>query len=486
VPSLIKVGARSSRLSRAQVNELQEAVKGVALLDPIFFETRGDLDLATSLRSLGKSNFFTKEIDEALLRGECRVALHSAKDLPEPLPDGLMVVALTCGVDPKDVIVYNEPLKRDARIGTSSEQREKRVRAIFPDAHCVDIRGTIEQRLKLVDSGLVDGLVVAEAALLRLKLERKRMDLPGAHTPLQGQLAVVARFGDLEMEALFSCLDVRRRYLYLGTDPSHFVYPNDLKSREFDKVADTREGPVDLRSEKQVSHSEPEAPQILSVEADAEVAKLKKFSDGGGTKFGGCPTMPKLGISSGKVVHYPVIRTVARPIDLDLMPFTHIIFTSKNAVDHFLAQKGLQTEQKCIAIGQVTAEALTLHGITPWKIAEVETQEGVIELLMQENLQESRLLLPRSALARSALTDYLDQARIRYVALDLYDTLFQAPTPIPDLATIDAIVFTSPSTVDAFLQIYSQIPSDKEIIAQGPITQARLSGNGFLESTCIK
>src|SRR5437660_354876 len=107
----IVVAARASPLSRAQVEEVQQALR---LFHPNitfqtkWLETTGDKDLTTSLRDLPQDNFFTKEIDEMLLSGACQIAIHSAKDLPDPLPKGLKRIALTKGVDPRDALVLKQ------------------------------------------------------------------------------------------------------------------------------------------------------------------------------------------------------------------------------------------------------------------------------------------------------------------------------------------------------------------------------------------
>jgi len=212
----IVVCARDSPLSKAQVEEVLLALRpfypsGVCFV-PKYIKTRGDLDKSTSLRTLEKSDFFTKEIDETLLGKRCDVAIHSAKDLPEPLPKGLKIVALTRGVDPRDVLVFNDEFKenrsRQLVIATSSARREESVRKIGGDVRFVDIRGTIQERLAKLSTKEVDGVVVAEAALIRLKLTHlPRIFLEGESAKGQGQLAVVARTDDEKMAALFHCLD---------------------------------------------------------------------------------------------------------------------------------------------------------------------------------------------------------------------------------------------------------------------------------------
>ena len=155
----------------------------------VWVETTGDKDKKTSLRTLDKkSDFFTKELDELLLRGDIDCAIHSAKDLPDPLPSGLVLAALTKGLDPRDSLVFKEPLKEGATVATSSARREEIIRAWRPDIKCVDVRGTIEERL----AKEVDGVVIAEAALIRLGLTHlQRIFLPGDTAPLQGRLAIV-------------------------------------------------------------------------------------------------------------------------------------------------------------------------------------------------------------------------------------------------------------------------------------------------------
>jgi hydroxymethylbilane synthase len=209
----IKVGARGSPLSRKQVEEVYKELKALhphVLFHPSFVETVGDRDKKTSLRLLDKTDFFTREIDHLLLKGECRIAIHSAKDLPHPLPPGLALAALTKGVDPSDSLVlrHQETLPQDGIVATSSERREASVKCLFPHARFVDIRGTIEERLARLDQKVIDGVVIAEAALIRLGLTTlNRLPLPGENAPLQGRLAVIVRQEDHEMLALFKELN---------------------------------------------------------------------------------------------------------------------------------------------------------------------------------------------------------------------------------------------------------------------------------------
>lgn len=189
------------------------------------------------------------------------------------------------------------------------------------------------------------------------------------------------------------------------------------------------------------------------------------------------------------VIHYPVIKIVPRSIHNpelkaaydDLDEFTHLLFTSKNAVRVFfqhLAEIGKPVSnfhgKTLIAIGAVTAAHLQAQGLAPALVAEDESQEGVVELLNPIDLDEAYIFMPRSSLSRPILANFFKQRQIRHQACDLYDTVPCRPEPQPDLDQIDEIVFTSPSTVEAFLTIYGKLPRGKKLLAIGPITEQAL------------
>jgi hydroxymethylbilane synthase len=206
----IATGARSSPLSIAQFEEVQALLPHLQL-EPVFVGSPGDRDKRTSLRDLGKTDFFTRDLDEMLLSKQIRLAIHSAKDLPDPLPDGLTLAALTRGLDSRDSLVFREgeslhSLRAGARIATSCQRREEAVKQLRSDFVFIDLRGTIEERIAKLHVE-ADGVVVAEAALIRLKLTHlNRIFLPGETAPGQGKLALVTRSDDLELISELKCL----------------------------------------------------------------------------------------------------------------------------------------------------------------------------------------------------------------------------------------------------------------------------------------
>ncbi len=174
-------------------------------------------------------------------------------------------------------------------------------------------------------------------------------------------------------------------------------------------------------------------------------------------------------------IHYPVIRTEVCTCDIKsamaLWPeFTHIIFTSQSAVHYWPGP----WDKKIIAIGPATGSALQKKGLDPL-IAREATQEGVIELIKEIRDSEVYFFLPRSSRARPLLTDYLRLNNISFFALDLYDTVLQKLEPIPCLEEIDEIIFSSPTTVDGFIQIYGKLPKDKKLTTIGPVTARALA-----------
>ena len=214
----ITVGARSSKLSQIQVQEVLAELQTHSPdvdFEVTQVESLGDRNLKKSLRTLGKTDFFTRDIDRMVLKKVVTVGIHSAKDLPEPLATGLRIIAITKGVDSTDSLILPEgvsleTLPANAKVASSSPRREEAVQSLRPDLTFVDVRGSVLSRIEQMKAGDFDALVVAEAALIRLGLtELNRITLPGETTPLQGQLAIVARADDRLCAELFASIDVR-------------------------------------------------------------------------------------------------------------------------------------------------------------------------------------------------------------------------------------------------------------------------------------
>lgn len=175
---------------------------------------------------------------------------------------------------------------------------------------------------------------------------------------------------------------------------------------------------------------------------------------------------------STQVIHYPVITQVPRKKQLLPDPFSHLIFTSKNAVAIFFNLYPEYTHlSKVISIGSKTSSCLRQYGLDPSYEADPSTQEGVIALLEKILRKQDRVLYPKSSLARPLLRQYLETSGAYAYTLDLYDTLFQKPEVSFSWDEIETVMFTSSSTVTGFFQIFSEIPSHVKVMFQGPITK---------------
>lgn len=213
----MKVGSRKSRLALVQTELIIQELKNHypewdIELKPM--KTKGDKFLNTDIYKLGKGAF-VKEIEEALLSEAIDLAVHSLKDVPHILPEGLTISAVTRREDPRDVFISAEgidffELKSGAKIGTSSLRRDRQLKKLRPDIECIPIRGNINTRIEKVQTMQLDGIVLAAAGVKRLGLEK----LITQYFPLdevvpavgQGALAVETQVDD-EMSSLIKCIN---------------------------------------------------------------------------------------------------------------------------------------------------------------------------------------------------------------------------------------------------------------------------------------
>jgi hydroxymethylbilane synthase len=185
------LGTRGSALALAQATmvraQLHRAFPQLNIELKIL-KTSGDKNLGTSLSQSGTVGFFTKELEEALLKGKIDIAVHSLKDLPTKIADGLMVAAVTEREDPSDVLIFKDSTNPDSpkRVFTSSPRRSVQAQMIWPQCEILAIRGNVETRLnKMVEGQPGDALLLASAGLRRLNYlqgreEKGKLNYEGA------------------------------------------------------------------------------------------------------------------------------------------------------------------------------------------------------------------------------------------------------------------------------------------------------------------
>lgn len=219
----IKVGTRQSALAMTQSGQTIDALKTLAAKArlPLDFEvvpivTRGDRILDVTLSKVGGKGLFVKEIEEALLGGEIDIAIHSMKDMPFELPEGLVIGCVPPREDPRDALVNLtsstlSDLPPGARIGTSSLRRSAQLQSRRPDFRIESLRGNIDTRLRKLESEGLDAIVLAAAGLKRMGWSDRITAYiePEDCLPAvgQGALAIECRASDEEVLALLGMLN---------------------------------------------------------------------------------------------------------------------------------------------------------------------------------------------------------------------------------------------------------------------------------------
>lgn len=223
----IRVIARGSRLSRLQVEEVFKNFPELAY-EIKYLESYGDKNQQISLlNGEAPADIFTRELDDAIRQGDADIAIHSAKDLPYPLPEDIEVIALLPAFDTTDSLVSRNhkklaELPAGSIIGTSSPLRKKGLNELRPDLTIKGIRGCIEERVQQVKDGKYDAAIVATCALKRLGMEDEIAEvLPFPTHPLQGFLAITGKKGsDLKQAfASKSILDKQGTVSLVGFGP---------------------------------------------------------------------------------------------------------------------------------------------------------------------------------------------------------------------------------------------------------------------------
>ncbi|MDH3671560.1 MAG: hydroxymethylbilane synthase [Gammaproteobacteria bacterium] len=177
----LRIATRKSQLALWQAHFVQsQLLKNNPNLrvELVEIKTQGDKILDVPLAKVGGKGLFIKELEQALLDGRAHIAVHSMKDLTVTLPDGLHIAAVCEREDPRDAFVSNQyrnlgALAAGSRVGTSSLRRQCQLRAAYPELDVIDLRGNVNTRLKKLDDGEFDAIILATAGLRRLGLEHR-------------------------------------------------------------------------------------------------------------------------------------------------------------------------------------------------------------------------------------------------------------------------------------------------------------------------
>ena len=192
---MLTIGSRGSQLALWQARWIQARLTDLGEESRIeIIRTTGDRITDVPLAKVGMKGLFTKEIEEALVRGDIDIAVHSMKDMPTEVPHGLTIAAIPEREDPRDAIVGVPlaELREGASVGTSSLRRSAQLRALRPDLLIDSIRGNVDTRLRKLEDLQFDAIVLASAGLRRLGLEGRIAEVlePEVMCPAVGQGAL--------------------------------------------------------------------------------------------------------------------------------------------------------------------------------------------------------------------------------------------------------------------------------------------------------
>ena len=213
----LRIGTRKSKLALWQANYVKERLESRGYsVELVLITTTGDKILDAPLAKIGGKGLFVKEIEEALLRGDIDLAVHSLKDVPMVLPEGLILGAITEREEPFDVLISRDgrglqELPEGAKVGTSSLRRQVQIKRKRPDLRVETLRGNVDTRLRKLEEGLYDAIVLAYAGVKRMGFEERVSQVLEDFIPAvgQGSLAIEIRQEDQRVYEAIAFLDHR-------------------------------------------------------------------------------------------------------------------------------------------------------------------------------------------------------------------------------------------------------------------------------------
>jgi hydroxymethylbilane synthase len=514
----VRLATRGSTLALVQAQLVADALSRAHpdhefVLQPL--TTHGDRHPALRLSESPREGVFVKELEKALLDGRAELAVHSAKDLPTMETRGLVLAGFLPRADARDVLISRKgerlsTLPQAARVGTGSPRRAAQIAALRPDLVTTEIRGNVDTRLRRLDDGVVDALILAAAGLERLgRLEpaHERLDfdlmLPA---PGQGALAIQAVEGSPAAALVDGINDpdtsravrAERALLrrlgggclsalgaFAGVDHGELQLQAVVLDRGGRQVvrAAARGGQDDAVVTAVAEELERQgAGGLLNPRRDA-LAGLRVLvtrADGQAQSLADA-----LRAQGAAVVACPVIEIEPIPVSRErlatLAGYDWLVLTSANGVDRLFelldaARLAFPIHIKVAAIGPETAARLRTHAIEPALVPERFVAEELADRLRADLPPGSRVLLARAAGSREVLPDRL---RSQGATVDVLET-YRAVPPAglaarlrSALAGVDLVTFTSASTVRHFVEaLDGAIGPSLEVAVIGPVTAA--------------
>ncbi len=507
------IGSRGSQLALWQARHIQARLAELGVETRIeIIRTTGDKITDVPLAKVGGKGLFTKEIEEALLDGRIDLAVHSLKDLPTSLPDGLTIAAIPEREETADALIGSrlDDLPPGACVGTSSLRRAAQLRALRPDLVIENIRGNLDTRLRKLEEGQYHAILLAAAGLRRLGWADRIAELLTPERMVsavgQGALAVETRDTGPALEVC-RALDhaptraavTAERALLAGLGGGCQVPIGAHAELHQDGLLRLRAVVAHPDGHTILRHEDAGPAEEAHVLGERAAAALLDSGARGILRqvYGDAPplaglrilnTRPadqaatlshKLRTLGAEVVELPAIELV--PLEFEpVQPgaFDWIVFTSANAVRYFFRTPPAEPAgARICAIGPATAASLAALGIAADLIADHHHAEGVAEALGREDLAGQRILLPAALATREVLPRELSALGARVTTLPVYRNIvpdgFEAAAQalFSEGARPHWVVFTSPSTVTNLVAAVGREPLDGVRVAViGPVT----------------
>jgi hydroxymethylbilane synthase len=516
---MLTIGSRGSQLALWQARWVQARVEALGESARIeIIKTTGDKITDVPLAQVGAKGLFTKEIEDALLEGRIDLAVHSLKDLPTEIPPGLVLAAIPAREDPRDAFIGSRlaDLAPGAKVGTSSLRRAAQLRALRPDLQIEPLRGNLDTRLRKLDEGQYQAIVLAAAGLKRLGWEQRITEWldPEVLCPAVGQGALAIETRDdggrafeicrrLDDAATRAAVAAERALLAalgggcqvpIGCHAT--IEDGRLRVRA---VVASPNGDRVVRREKSGPAEDAArlgatlARELLSASAREILESVYGPSPLLGVRVVVTRAREQAGDLIGKlralgaeVAELPTIEICPpeddAPLDRALAAldtYDWIIFTSANGVRAFAARGGRRCSARICAIGPATRKAAEASGLEVALMPAEYVAESLVEAFAGECLAGRRILLPRAAVARDVVPNELAKLGAEVDVVEAYRTAVPAHAAARAQEIFERglrpewITFTSSSTVKNFVAAAGTgALAGVKVASIGPVTSA--------------
>lgn len=494
----IIIGSRGSDLALWQANHVLRRVQKLGLTAEIkIITTQGDAIQNLSFDKLEGKGFFTKEIEEALLKKEIDLAVHSHKDLPTTSPEGLKIAAVSEREDPAELILIRKEsvnaglkyaFKHNAIVGTSSARRKSQLLAFRNDIRIEDLRGNVPTRIQKLRDKKYDAIMLAAAGVERLKIDLSefkvlRLDpkefIPA---PAQGVLGLQIREDDFELEQYIQKLTsekvedtigIERKVLNLFDGGCQlplgaYCIKEDNKFKVWASKSDAWDQ-MPKRIYRESFTADGFAQRIVEALNNIKPCSVVITRDLYDDSF----FKNVLEGNGYKVEGLSFIET--KKVAIKEVPATDwIFFASSNAVDFFFTQEPqLKAKVKFGVIGKATELTLQKYGRNAAYVGKINDTK-VIAQKFAKTVGEETVLFPQAKGGlRTVQQQFSDASRL--TDLVVYETVKREDPKIPKA---DVFVFTSPSNVESFFT-KGKISAKQKVVAIGASTEKKLKEFGI-------